>query len=468
MSDGTTNLPDDPQKSIGSFVSSFGKPVNFPTQNPDETSLDFLVGGETELDGKDVVDFLSDTLNPDRSKQVTEAIATDPDLREKLVSLKSTWDYLSLLPAPTLSLKPQQQAIGIVQKELRRQRLIGIARRLAATAFSTLLIILAWLAGNNVGRSNLADLEQFSRRLPIIQMLVNIEDTDQFEQLLNDERSAIFERYNSTNARDLAYQIQQFADHSRDLIAPKVLADQYQEYLALSDDRRKFLDSMASRIDTLPDDQKKTAMMRIHGYGLWLDSLGEAEKSSIAAAPPKNRWNRSINNAQQRLRLSETSKKQPISIPELNTPDDVLNLATVTAAWLKMTPQERVVTERRFRNQTKDISKNSDRIRQLMFLIDKSPPGTFPVLELMKKNPPPKIAAKFGPRRQPNSAARQAYQDAVKIASENPAGGPELLAFLQTLPPWLVELIEPLPPDEAHRFLTVLKILVEKNAAATP
>jgi hypothetical protein len=126
------------------------------------------------------------------------------------------------------------------------------------------------------------------------------------------------------------------------------------------------------------------------------------------------------------------------------------------------------VTERRFRNQTKDISKNSDRIRQLMFLIDKSPPGTFPVLELMKKNPPPKIAAKFGPRRQPNSAARQAYQDAVKIASENPAGGPELLAFLQTLPPWLVELVEPLPPDEAHRFLTVLKILVEKNAAATP
>ena len=445
------------------------KTAEIVTPNPDPTGLDFLSGTETELRGEEVVDFLSDTLDLDRSRHVEAAIATDPDLREKLVSLQSTWDYLSLLPALTLSRQPQQQAIDIVEQELRRLRRLELAKSGLAMAVSTLLVIAAWLAGNNLGRSNQAAMDRFGRRLPIIQLLSNIKDVEQFNHLVSDDRSALFERVNHSDAQDLAFQIRQFASRPLDVIEPKTLENEFREYLALPADRRKMLESMADQLDSMPEDLKNQATSRLYGYSIWLDSLNANEKTVMEnAAAPKIRWNRTINNAQQFLRQTELTKKQSFSIPELNTPDDVLDLATVTAAWLKMSPQERLTAERKFRNQPKGSGKKNDRIRQLMLLIEKSPPGTFPVLELMKNNAPAKIAAKANPRRQATSAARQTYQDAVRTASANQPTGPELLSFLQTLPPWVVEMIEPLPPDEAQRFLAILKILIEKNNVASP
>ncbi|MFM7129269.1 MAG: hypothetical protein ACKO0V_07915, partial [bacterium] len=171
-----------------------------------------------------------------------------------------------------------------------------------------------------------------------------------------------------------------------------------------------------------------------------------------------------VNNAQQHVRQAELTKKQPFSIAELNSPEYVVDLATVTAAWLKMTPQERNAAERKFRNQTKDVAKRNDRVRQLMQLIDKSPPGTFPLLEILKNAPPAKIAGKVNPKKQLREQTRNLYQESVREAAGSPPAGPELSNFMKSLPPWLVELVEPLPPHEARRFLAILKNLIEKSA----
>lgn len=438
--------------------------LNTHAENPDPVGLDFLCGNESRIDAAEVIDFLSDTLDLPQSQQVEAAIANDPQLRNEIVNLKSTWEYLSLLPEPKLEQKPELQAGEILKQEFRRQSRIRFLQTLLITSFSIISVVGGWWIGTRGGRSYDAGLEKFARQWPLYQMVVRLDDAEQLGRLVTDDRSAIFAWFCPVDFSDLGHQMAQYSSQPLQPLDLKMIRRDYDHYLALPPDRQNSIEKMIDQVNRMTDDERKIGLMRLYGYIVWLDTLNDTEKATFSGLSQQVRWNRSVNNAQQHVRQAELAKKQLFSITELNSPEYVVDLATVTAAWLKMTPQERNSAERKFRNQTKDVAKRNDRVRQFMQMIDKSPPGTFPLLEMLKNAPPAKIAGKANPKKQLREQTRILYQESVKDAAVSPPAGPELSNFLKSLPPWLVELVEPLPPQEARRFLAILKNLIEKSA----
>lgn len=437
-------------------------------ESPGPEGLDFLLGNNSRLEGAIVVDFLSDTIDITGSRRVEEAIATDQSLRNEIINLKSTWEYLSLLPQSNLAQKPDVQAAEIIRTELLRQRRWQIAKSLLIMSVSMIFIIAGWIVGSLSGRAYQAGLERFARNFLYYELVIRLQTTDQLNRLVSDDRSAIFERFSPLQSHDLNHQASLFLSKSVQELDFKSIRAEFEKYLAQSPERKQTIDQMVRQIAGMPEETRNLALLRLSGYVIWLDSLTDTEKLTAKGLSEQIRWNRAVNNAQQQIRQAEQAKKPPLSIPELNSPEYVVDLATVTAAWLKMSPQERNNAERRFRNQTKDAVKKNDRIRLLMQTIDRSPPGTFPLLEMMKNAPAPKIASKLNPRKQIREQSRQLYLDSVKAATSSPPGNQELFSFLQSLPPWLAELIEPLPPQEAARFLAVIKDLIEKSGSSNP
>lgn len=116
--------------------------------------------------------------------------------------------------------------------------------------------------------------------------------------------------------------------------------------------------------------------------------------------------------------------------------------------------------ERRSRTQKFDSQKKNDRFRALAQALETAPAGTFPALDLIKNSPRGKLATKAETLKQ---AREKRNQDYLEVLRANPISTnlEELGQFLEKLPPWLVEVVDPLPPDEARRLLGILKVMVD-------
>ena len=89
-----------------------------------------------------------------------------------------------------------------------------------------------------------------------------------------------------------------------------------------------------------------------------------------------------------------------------------------------------------------------------------------PASEFLKNNPPPRLAAKNELLKQQRERKRNEYLEVVRQAGPLTTDPAQLESFVAQLPPWLVDVIDPLPPDEARRLLSILKILVDQTMAS--
>lgn len=410
----------------------------------------------------ELINYLTHSLDPLRTQTVQLQIQNDQHLRQNVVALQSTWDLLDLAAGSEPSTDPADQARRILYQEVKRTRFKGLILRSAALLVSALSFLAAWTAGIAwVKPSQSAMLEHFSK-LPLSEFLIVAGDPIFLEKLLNDSRSSVFETFRPFHENDYSSTLLVFQQQPRSAIQWSRLQSQYSDFRELSTEEQSSILEMAGIIENLTADKKLSLFSRLVGLKSWFDSLSGNDREQYLKVKMPNRWNRAVAGAEQVRRVQDFNKKKTFSISELNRPDFVMDLATVSALWLKMTPQERLAIERRSRSIRSDPIRRNERFRTIAQAIESARPGTFPLLEQLKSGSRTKASSRNDQNKQAREKRNQEYLDLLR--NHPPlTDSIEIGKFAEQLPPWLIEILDPLPPEEARRILGILKVLVDQQ-----
>lgn len=415
---------------------------------------------------EDLVAFLDQNLGHEKTQVILTRIKDDNDLRQQAVSLQSTWDLLDLLPPEQPRIRAAEQAARVIGAEVRRRRFQGICLKAAAFVLSLACTWLAWHWGSSDFRPGRPALAESVHRLNLLDLLLIAGDTGCFQIMIHDPQAAAFTRLCRLNTADDSIVFHQQTTAPADARGWAALEARQLQFQALPAARQDAITSMANQLKALPEEQQAEALQRLTGLRVFYDSISEDERQKFDQLTGQARWNRALRGAEALARQKEGTRKQAFTVTEFNRPDYIMDLATLTASWMKMSPQEKNAFERRSRNTKAAPQAKTDRLRQLAQSLENAPEGTFPALEALKNNPPPRVAAKFESLKLQREKKRAEYLETIRKAGPMTTDPAALQAFLANLPPWLVDLIDPLPPNEARRLLSILKTLVDQNASA--
>ncbi|MFM1801592.1 MAG: hypothetical protein RJA81_944 [Planctomycetota bacterium] len=425
----------------------------------EETSSSFTDNRVTE---DDLVHYLTHSLDPLRTQTVQLQIQNDQDLRQSVIALQSTWDLLDLAAVSEPTTDPADQARKILLQEIKRKRFKELLLRSCALLVSAFSFIAAWTTGVAWVKPSQSAMLEHSSKLPLAEFLIVAGDPVFLDKLLNDSRSSVFETFRPFHENDFSSTLIVFQQEPRSAIQWSRLQSQYSDFRELSTKEQSAILEMAGMVENLTAEEKLILFSRLVGLKSWFDSLSGNDREQFLKAKMPNRWNRAVAGAEQVRRFQDTSKKKNFSISELNRPDFILDLATVSALWLKMTPQERLAIERRSRSIRSDPIRRNERFRTIAQAIESARPGTFPLLEQLKGGTRTKGALRNDLNKQAREKRNQEYLDLLRNHPP-PTDSSEIGKFAEQLPPWLIEILDPLPPEEARRILGILKVLVDQQ-----
>lgn len=413
-----------------------------------------------QITEEDLIDFLSHTLDSHRSQTVQVQLQEDLTLRQQAVALQSTWDLLDLLPADQPAVSPAEQARKILKNVQKQESRVATFNQFLAFSLSFLLFTGGWFLGQRWARPHQAAILAQSSKLPLLDYLLIVNDEAFLKLLMNDPKAPLFQNIRPFEDADYHAALVGFHQKPQSENEWQRLRSQFQTLSEQSSAQQKKILEMAGWVQDLPQDKQNELMSRLAGLLSWYESLPEPDRLLFMQARLPNRWNRAVAGIEQIRRQNEAVKNKVFTVTEFNRPDYVMDLATITATWLKMNQPERIQFERKSRNQRIDPQKKNDRFRALAQAIETAQPGTFPVLEAMKNSPRGKAVAKAELSKKERDRRVREYLELLRTVpiSTNPQ---EIGEFLEKLPPWLVEVVDPMPPDEARRLLGILKVLVD-------
>ena len=432
----------------------------------DHTQLIVEPENQVSVTVEDLVAFLDQDLDPARTQLVMEQIRTDPGLRTEAVALQSTWDMLDLLPRESPSIGVTEQAAKIIEADAASQWQRSIAVRTLAFLMSICLVFSGWYAGRNLPEKGRLELIKSIDQLTFLDMLRVAAEPFFLEKLANDSRATVFDQIRPLNKSDIVQSVSEKRKPPTDSTSWEQLEAERQRYLDLPTSSREPLGKMSDMVQAMAEQDQYKVFSRLFGLACWYDNLTDQERKNFDRQSGQQRWNKAVNGADQWLRQKDAIRKQSFTVTNFNRPEYVMDLATVTASWMKLTPQEKMALERKSRNQRSDTTRKSSRVNQLAQALENAPKGTFPASEFLKNNPPPRLAAKNELLKQQRERKRNEYLDVVRQAGPLTTDPAQLESFVAQLPPWLVDVIDPLPPDEARRLLSILKILVDQTMAS--
>ena len=432
----------------------------------DHTQLIVEPENQVSVTVEDLVAFLDQDLDPARTQLVMEQIRTDPGLRTEAVALQSTWDMLDLLPRESPSIGVTEQAAKIIEADAASQWQRSIAVRTLAFLMSICLVFSGWYAGRNLPEKGRLELIKSIDQLTFLDMLRVAAEPFFLEKLANDSRATVFDQIRPLNKSDIVQSVSEKRKPPTDSTSWEQLEAERQRYLDLPTSSREPLGKMSDMVQAMAEQDQYKVFSRLFGLACWYDNLTDQERKNFDRQSGQQRWNKAVNGADQWLRQKDAIRKQSFTVTNFNRPEYVMDLATVTASWMKLTPQEKMALERKSRNQRSDTTRKSSRVNQLAQALENAPKGTFPASESLKNNPPPRLAAKNELLKQQRERKRNEYLDVVRQAGPLTTDPAQLESFVAQLPPWLVDVIDPLPPDEARRLLSILKILVDQTMAS--
>ena len=418
----------------------------------------------TQLLTEDLIAFLDQDLDPALTQRVMHQIRTDPALRTQAIAIQSSWDMLDLLPKESPTIGAAEQAQIVLKTDAARQWRYSILTRTLAFLFSLSLVFSGWFLGRNTPRPSRLALIQAIQPLVFSDILKVVSEPQFLDNLLHDPRASVFEHVRRLNSADLEKSISEKLGQPSDPTAWALLETGHQQFLRLPDDLRENITKMATKIQDLPDQERITAHARLFGLACWYDNLSDKERQNFDRLTGRQRWNKALNSAETWTRQKDAIRKQSFTVTNFNRPEYIMDLATVTASWMKLSPQEKAAIERKSRNQKTDPPRKSDKVNQIAQALENEPAGTFPAIDFLKHNPGQKLPAKSELLKQKRERKRLEYLEVVRKAGPLISDPAQLETFLAQLPPWLVDVIDPLPPDEARRLLSILKILVEQSS----
>ena len=425
------------------------------------------LAAQNDISEVDLISFLDQGLEHQKTQLILTRIKDDPALRQQAVALQSTWDLLDLLPPEVPRTKAAEQAAQVIRAERRRNRLQGLGLKCVASGVGFACAWSAWRVGSTAIRPDRVAMAQSVLSLNLLDLLLVARDRAFLELLIEDPQAAVFSRLCRLNPSDEVVVFDQNTNIPTDLRSWVALEARHRQFLALPAPRQAELSGMSDLLKVLPQSEQFESLERLTGLRIMYDSISDEERLKFDQMAGQARWNRALRGAEQISRQKEGSRKQAFTVTEFNRPDYIMDLATLTASWMKMSPQEKNAFERRSRNAKTAPGAKTDRLRQLAQTLENAPEGTFPVVEALKNNPPPRVAAKFETLKQQREKKKSEYLETIRKAGSITTDPAALQSFLANLPPWLVDVIDPLPPNEARRLLGILKTLVDQNVSAT-
>lgn len=242
------------------------------------------------------------------------------------------------------------------------------------------------------------------------------------------------------------------------------LAAQLKRFDTLTRDEQASLRDLDRRIANEPQENRESYLTVLRRYHLWVQSLPEARRNDLRAAPTEKRLAlaRRIH-AEQRERGGETARF--FQAADLLGPSPFL-VARLIQVWFHLTPQEKAEVSRLPENE------RGPRINQFGKALKPIAhrPGPAKSQELydraVKKYPFMKKAAEA-----PNPDAfkkRLAEHFSFLDTPPQKVQPDKLLGFDQALPGWVRSGIDSLPPEEARRRLTILYRLVYPDGEMGP
>lgn len=370
---------------------------------------------------------------------------------------------LDFLPDEAPSFSAQAIASQVFRTEERRFLRRSAVFKSAAFLISLCVVITAWRLGSGIvsspgsATSPTAGIEQFQGLFRLVP------DEAFIEALFGTDRATIWDKASSGDPRDtskLAAAYDSLPRSAVEALEKQALAS----YLALTaPDRQKWKD-LSGRLAKLPDPDQSIVQDRIQGLRLALGSMTEAERRRAEELTGRDRWNYLIQRAENQKRLAAQAKRPGFSVSEFNRPDYLMDLARVTRAWNDLTPAQKRNVERRAMTSKADPARKVDRLRILALSLEADGVGG-PVTKpaLARGGPLQRALAKAETFKQEREKRRSDYLKIVSGTIPMVAPPAELERILESAPSWLVESIDPLPPDEARRFLSLLKFLVENQ-----
>ncbi|MBI1323973.1 hypothetical protein GC170_12420 [bacterium] len=286
------------------------------------------------------------------------------------------------------------------------------------------------------------------------------------EALFGTNTATIWDKASSDDPRDtskLAATYHSLPRSTVEALEKQALAS----YLALTaTDRQKWKD-LSARLKKLPESDRSIVQNRIQGLRLTLGSIPEVDRRRAEELTGRDRWNYLVQRAENQKRLAAQAKRPGFSVSEFNRPDYLMDLARVTRAWNDLTPAQKRNVERRALTSKADPARKVDRLRILALSLEADGAG-LPLAKpaLARGGPLQRALAKAETLKQEREKRRSDYLKIVSGTIPTVVPPAELERILESAPSWLVESIDPLPPDEARRFLSLLKFLVENQDVA--
>lgn len=445
---------DDSTETI-STESSVGNPAQPRNEPPGKTEV---------ISREELVGLVDHHFDSAKTLEMLDSLQSQPELQLEALSLQSSWNILSSLPQESPGLAPADQASLILRKEQRKQTFRSLFIRLAAFTASLACSFLSWQAGARTSLAGKQALMDNIHRLNYSELLAVAGDPEFLQKLTTSEKGASFAQVRRLAASDHSTAFLSKAQKPADPSDWDDLAARQKAFQKLPATRKHALAALAEELDRLPEGQQEETLKRLYGLNVWFESLSDEDRQKFETLSGNARWNRATRGVETLLRQKEGFRKQAFTITEFNRPDYIMDLATLTAAWMKMTPPEKTAFERRSRNMRNLPQVKTDRLQQLALAIDNVHPGKFPGLDLLRNNPPGRLAAKPDAVKHQREKKRHEYLELVRKSHLNSIDSKELESFQSNLPPWLLEVVDPLPPDEARRLLGILKILVDHQS----
>lgn len=401
-----------------------------------------------------------DSNSPSANMSEPEVDLADAETLAKLADPDAIDSLLEILPEDTPAVSPQIVATRIRRSEMTRLNRVSRVSKAAAFSLTFVCVTAGWYAG-----SRFVSPEERPNRPPpgflLFHGLSRLQFDEEFRAaLFETSRPSVWDDRKSESWKDLtriAADGSGIDANDASSLRKSILSHDFDMPEA---DRERWK-KLAERVEAMPPSEEEIVRHRIVGMRRSLAVMTDAERQTAGELSGGELWDFLEQKTRQQNRIADTSKRPFFSISELNRPDYLMDLALVTRAWSRLTPAQKRSAERRAITAKTDPTRKTERLRLLAQSLEADgmdPPAAKPGTG--RAGPFQKALAKAEALKQEREKRRAEFQKI--IAGNLPAELPpeQLEVFLESMPPWLIESIDPMPPDEARRLLSLLKVLV--------
>jgi hypothetical protein len=386
----------------------------------------------------------------------------------------STDSYLDLLDVLTESVDcapPVATAQSVLSIEhARRERLHRLAK-LTAFVISVVSVFGGWWLGVRIDESSRHRVAETFVYAPFVGLFGVPLDESLIDAVINIDTPPPWAEAKTVDVRDTRANLVSFGRTIAEKSSDDVLDRIRERFDSLPDEQKRLWERFASQVAAMPEADRLTALARIEELRLLRESLSELERRLFDRLKGKDRLAAIARKTDFQKRSVEPLRKTPFTVADFNRPEFLMDLAVLTSVWTKMTPVQKKIAERRVLNLKTEPLRKVERLRQMAQNVE-SLLGEIPA----SKSEPNRLGslqralAKAEAGKRDREKRRAEFQQIV-AGRKVEIDAAESEAFLETLPPWLAEVVDPLPPEEAQRFLMLLKLLVDhvsgKNGRTT-